>query len=156
MARGVAEIFQKHFLNLKIIKKITFSAKQVVNLLCFVSLFSHHHFFNTVITSLLRIYAFYSVSNLEVNAMFAAKRSKSDARQFEEFVDSRCFLVSLSQWYSSTNICAEHSAVKRSLAVPQVLNVILKVNSRNYLEDIQRRIKLSKRQFLVTKNRIAF
>ena len=31
--------------------------------------------------------------------------------------------------------CTVHSTVKISLAVPQVLNVILKLNEKNYLED---------------------
>ena len=39
-----------------------------------------------------------------------------------------------------------HSAVKISLAVPQVSNVILKLNTKNYLHMIQRRIKLSKKE----------
>ena len=39
----------------------------MVNLLCFVLLFGHHCFFVTIITSLLYIFAFYSVSNPEVN-----------------------------------------------------------------------------------------
>ena len=47
--------------------------------------------------------------------------------------------------------CTVHSAVKMSLAVPQVLNVILKPNTQSYLKLIRKRIKLLKRQFFVTK-----
>ena len=43
----------KTFLNDLIIKKISFRAKQVINLLCFVLLFSHQYFFISTITSLL-------------------------------------------------------------------------------------------------------
>ena len=50
--------------------------------------------------------------------------------------------------------CTVHSAVKTSLAVPHVLNVILRLNTK-IIYMILRRMKLSKRQFLVTKNRVA-
>ena len=49
-----------------------------------------------------------------------------------------------------------HSAVKMLFAVPQVLNVILKPNTKNYSKIILRSIKLLNRQFFVTKNKIAF
>ena len=49
-----------------------------------------------------------------------------------------------------------HSAVKMLFAVPQVLNVILKPNIKNHSKMILRRMKLLKRQFLLTKNKLAF
>ena len=39
----------------------------MVNLLCFILLFSHQYFFITIITSLLYIFAFYAVSDPEGN-----------------------------------------------------------------------------------------
>ena len=52
--------------------------------------------------------------------------------------------------------CTVHSALKMSFVVPQVLNVILKLNSKNYLEDDLKMNEAFKKQFLVEKNRLAF
>ena len=49
-----------------------------------------------------------------------------------------------------------HSAVKMLFAVPQVLNVILKPNTKNHSKMILRRMKLLKRQFLLKKNKLGF
>ena len=63
--------------------------------------------------------------------MSEAKRSRSDARQFQESWTAEVF------WFSvvMTESCV-HSVVKMSLVVPQVLNVISKPNTKNYLEMI--------------------
>ena len=82
--------------------------------------------------------------------MSAAKRSKSDVRQFHVWWTTNFGLsVVMTELYVN-------SAVKMSFAVPQVLNVILKPNTKSYSKMILRRMKLLKRQFLVMKNKLAF
>ena len=82
--------------------------------------------------------------------MSAVKRSKSDVRQFQEsWTTDFGFVCVMTELYLQ-------SAVKMLFAVPQVLNVILKPNTKNYSRMILRRMKLLKRQFLVTENKIAF
>ena len=135
------------------IRKMRQRETRAFNLLCFVLLLSHHY---VIITSLLHIFAFYSVSNLKSTAISAAKTPKSDVRQFQESWTADVFSLSVvmtEQYVCYT--CTVHSAMKISLTVPPVLNVILKPNTKNYLNMIQR-IKLLKRQFFVTKNKVAF
>ena len=82
--------------------------------------------------------------------MSATKRSKSDVRQFQESWTTDFGFVCC----NGRAICA--LCCKMSFAVFQVLNVILKSNTKNCSKMILRRIKLLKRQLLVKKNKVAF
>ena len=88
-----------------------------------------------------------------LTTMSAAKRSKSDVRQFQESWTTDFGFVCRNE----RAVCSYvHSAVKMLFAVPQVLNVILKPNIKNHSKMILRRMKLLKRQFLLTKNKLGF
>ena len=94
------------------------------------------------------MFAFYSVFNSDVKRDVCSQEVKIRG----ETISSRGQqILGLSVVMTELYI---HSAVKMSFAVPQVLNVILKPNTKNYSKIILRKIKLLKRQFLVTKNKV--
>ena len=124
----------KTFLHVKI-KKITLRAKRLVNLLCFLLLFIRQYFFITIILSL--VYAIYLRSmqlvTQKLTAMPAVKRSRSDARQFQESWTADVF------WFVCRNDGAVRTLCSENVAcLPPVLNVISKPNAKNYLEMIRR------------------